>query len=53
VSTAARIDERATVMNIPDFGNFQLATPGQRGSYTGIPEVDIVLDSYRLGWGIG
>jgi hypothetical protein len=49
VSGQSRIDERATVMNIPEFGNFVLATPGVRGSYTGIPEVDVVLDDYVLG----
>lgn len=49
VSNLSRIDERATVMNIPDFGNFVLATPGMRGSYTGIPEVDVVLQDYVLG----
>lgn len=49
VSGLSRIDERATVMNIPEFGNFVLATPGVRGSYTGIPEVDVVLQDYVLG----
>lgn len=49
VADQSRIDERATTMNIPDFGNFVLATPGMRGSYTGIPEVDVVLQDYALG----
>lgn len=49
VSNTSRIDERATVMNVPDFGNFVLATPGIRGSYTGIPEVDVVLNDYAIG----
>ena len=49
VSDQSRIDERATTMNIPDFGNFVLATPGMRGSYTGIPEVDVVLQDYVIG----
>lgn len=49
VASTSRIDERATVMNVPDFGNFVLATPGVRGSYTGIPEVDVVLDDYAIG----
>ncbi len=48
VADQARIDERATVMNIPDFGTFSLATPGFRGSYTGIPDVDVVLREYEL-----
>jgi hypothetical protein len=49
VADLSRIDERATTMNIPDFGNFVLSTPGMRGSYTGIPEVDVVLQDYVLG----
>lgn len=51
VADLSRIDERATTMNIPDFGNFILATPGMRGSKTGIPEVDVVLEDYVLGGG--
>lgn len=47
----ARIDERATVMQIPDFGTFQLSTPGQRGAMTGIPDIDVVLADYALGRG--
>lgn len=49
VAGQSRIDERATTMNIPEFGNFVLATPGMRGSYTGIPEVDVVLADYVIG----
>lgn len=49
VADQSRIDERATTMNVPDFGNFVLATPGMRGSYTGIPEVDVVLQDYAIG----
>lgn len=49
VAEQSRIDERATTMNIPDFGNFVLATPGMRGSVTGIPEVDVVLMDYQIG----
>lgn len=49
VGDQSRIDERATVMTIPDFGTFSLATPGiQAASLTGIPEVDIVLWDYAL-----
>lgn len=48
VSKNARIDERATSMNVPDFGTFTLATPGRDGSYTGIPDVDVVLDRWAL-----
>jgi hypothetical protein len=54
VAGRSRIDERATLMQIPDFGTFNLATPGQRGSWTGIPDVDVVIDQYTLdGGGIG
>lgn len=45
----ATIDERATVMSIPDFGTFNLAAPGP--AYTGIPDVDAVLHRYMLGFG--
>lgn len=45
----ARIDERATLMSLPDFGTFSLATPGQRGSWVGIPDIDVVLDNYMHG----
>jgi hypothetical protein len=48
VADQSRIDERATMMNIPDFGSFVMATPGMRGSITGIPEVDVVLWDYML-----
>lgn len=48
VADQSRIDERATTMNIPDFGNFVMATPGMRESITGIPEVDVVLWDYTL-----
>lgn len=51
IADQSRIDERATTMNVPDFGNFILATPGMRGSYTGIPDVDVVIDDYALGGG--
>ena len=49
VGERSRIDERATVMQIPDFGTFNLATPGKAGSYTGIPDIDVVLEAYMLG----
>lgn len=51
VASKARIDERATMMQIPDFGSFNLATAGKGGSITGIPEVDIVLEDYELACG--
>lgn len=48
VADQSRIDERATTMNIPDFGNFVLSTPGMRDALTGIPDVDVVLWDYAL-----
>lgn len=51
VSGRSRIDERATVMSIPDFGTFNLSTPGQRGAFTGIPDIDLVLNDYAYGRG--
>ena len=51
VGQTSRIDERATIMSIPDFGTFNLATPGQRGSHTGIPDIDEALSRYMIGNG--
>lgn len=51
VSGRSRIDERATVMSIPDFGTFNLSTPGKGGAYTGIPDIDLVLNDYAYGRG--
>lgn len=45
----ATIDERATVMSIPDFGTFNLATPGPQ--YTGIPDIDAILHRHMIGSG--
>jgi hypothetical protein len=47
--TAARsaIPDRATSYVADGGGNFQIATPGQRGSITGIPSVDVVLWRYQ------
>lgn len=41
------IDARTTSMSTED-GTFSLATPGLRGSHTGIPEVDAVIQQYAL-----
>lgn len=41
------IDDRTTSMSTDD-GTFSLATPGLRGSFTGIPEVDAVINQYSL-----
>ena len=47
------IDERALTMSLPDIGTINLATPGQRGSETGVPDIDVVLNRYRLDGGAG
>lgn len=47
------IDERATTMMLPDIGMVNLATPGQRGSETGVPDIDVVLQRYTLDGGAG
>lgn len=52
VAQASRIDERATYMQVDGFGSFTLATPGMRGSITGIPEVDKVLYDNDLYGGV-
>lgn len=53
LSANATIDERATSMNIPEFGSFALSVPGQRGAHTGIPEVDAVLNRHMHSSQIG
>jgi hypothetical protein len=45
------IDERTTSM-VSEDGTFTLATPGMRGSFTGLPEVDAVIQQYSLEVGI-
>lgn len=47
------IDERALTMILPDIGTVNLATPGQRGSETGVPDIDVVLKKYTLDGGAG
>jgi len=47
------IDERATTMLLPDIGQVNLATPGERGSETGVPDIDVVLRRYTLDGGAG
>lgn len=47
----SRFDDRAYIINVPDMGVVNLATPGQRGARTGIPEVDVVLDAYDISTG--
>lgn len=43
------IDERALTMTLPDIGTINLATPGMRGSQTGVPDIDVVLQRYTIG----
>lgn len=45
------IDPRATTMILPDIGSVNLATPGMRGSETGIPDIDVVLRRYTYNGG--
>lgn len=47
------IDERALTMNLPDIGSVNLATPGQRGAETGVPDIDVVLRRYTIDGGAG
>jgi len=44
-TTRGPVDDRATQL-ASDGATINLATPGQRGSVTGIPEVDAVIDSF-------
>lgn len=50
---ASTIDERATTMTLPDIGTVNLATPGLRGSLTGVPDIDIVLNDFSFNNGAG
>jgi hypothetical protein len=50
---SSTIDERALTMTLPDIGTVNLATPGQRGSQTGVPDIDIVLSRYTIDGGAG
>ena len=45
------IDDRTTSLQSED-GTYALATPGLRGSWTGIPEVDAVIQQYSLEVGV-
>ena len=47
----SQIDERYTSVS-NDAGTFSLATPGLRGSITGLPEVDATISEYSLRVGI-
>ncbi len=53
IGLASTIDPRATTMNIPDVGFVNLATPGQRGSQTGIPDIDVILERYSRSSSMG
>jgi hypothetical protein len=50
---SSTIDERALTMVLPDIGTVNLATPGQRGAETGVPDIDVVLQRYTLDGGAG
>lgn len=50
---SSTIDERALTMILPDIGTVNLATPGLRGSETGVPDIDIVLQRYTIDGGAG
>lgn len=52
IGSTGRIDERATMMTVPEFGAFSLATPGMRGSFTGLPEVDFTLNNWIWAGGV-
>lgn len=52
IGQTGRIDERATFMTLPEMGSFTLATPGIRGSFTGLPEVDKTLSDWIWAGGV-
>lgn len=41
------LPERASTLQITDVGAFTIATPGVKGSWTGLPEVDAVYQRYE------
>lgn len=49
--TSSISDPRAT-SETNEYGTFSLATPGLRGSYFGLPDVDSVVDRYRVAVGV-
>jgi hypothetical protein len=53
VGQNSTMDERATTMLIPDVGTVNLATPGMRGSETGVPDIDVVLERFKIDGGAG
>ncbi|MEU7773667.1 hypothetical protein AB0C44_20300 [Micromonospora taraxaci] len=48
VAERSAIPDRATSYQPADGGTYTLSTPGRGGAETGIPDVDAVLDGYRL-----
>lgn len=42
------IPDRATSFTVANGGSYSLIVPGQGGAVTGIPEVDLVIDRYRV-----
>ncbi|MFF4818080.1 hypothetical protein ACFY2K_26245 [Kitasatospora sp. NPDC001309] len=48
VSANTAIPDRAVSFQISDMGTYQLATAGRAGFETGLPEVDAILNRYKL-----
>jgi hypothetical protein len=42
------IPDRATSFSVADGGSYSLLTPGRNGAVTGIPDVDLVIERYRV-----
>jgi hypothetical protein len=42
------IPDRATTFSVESGGSYSLLTPGRNGSVTGIPDVDLVIERYRV-----
>lgn len=42
------IPDRATSFSVNDGGSYSLIVPGMNGAVSGIPEVDLVIDRYRV-----
>ena len=42
------IPDRATTFSVESGGSYSLLTPGRNGAVTGIPDVDLVIERYRV-----
>ncbi|WP_162625006.1 hypothetical protein [Streptomyces cadmiisoli] len=49
VSVNSGIPDRAVSFQVNDMGTYQLATAGRAGFETGLPEVDAILERYKVG----